>query len=92
MASVTWLITLCHLYTGIMYTDEVSIRQVKEHQGPGESPLVFIFVLMNYSNFSFSLCLQPKATTTVYRALEKASLVAAPPAWQHCIPHWRQLS
>lgn len=47
MASVTWLITLCHLYTGIMCTDEVSIRQVKEHQGPGESPLVFIFVFSN---------------------------------------------
>lgn len=37
MASATWLITLCHLYTGIMCTDEVSLRQVKEHQGLGDS-------------------------------------------------------
>lgn len=47
MASVTCLITLCHLYTAITCTDEIILRQVKEHQGPGESPLIFTFIFSN---------------------------------------------
>lgn len=41
------MITLCPLYTGVMCTDGVSIRQVKELQGPGESPLISVFIFSN---------------------------------------------
>lgn len=46
MASATWLITLCHC-TLESCGDGVSLRQVKEHQGLGDSPLFFTFIFSN---------------------------------------------
>lgn len=46
MASATWLITLCHC-TLESCGDGVSLRQVKEHQGLGDSPLIFTFIFSN---------------------------------------------